>query len=86
MKLPRVLCLHRTKDSFTDQDIHFFFLKNFNFKNEDIQRNFRFCNKEQLRRDIVCFQLPERFRSMYRHVFRAEELLLVCAVLFTFSS
>jgi len=62
MNLPRIISLHRSIDSFID---------------EDIPNNFRFSSKEQLRRLIVCFQMPDEFRSKYRHVFRCEELLLV---------
>jgi len=40
MKLPKVLCLHRTIDSFND---------------ENIQRNLRFSSKERLRSIIACF-------------------------------
>ena len=61
-KLPPVIDLHRTIDSFRD---------------EEIPNNFRFRSKSQLSKLIRCFQMPELLRSTQGHVFKSEELLLV---------
>ena len=61
LPLPKIISLMRNIDSFED---------------EDIPPNFRFRNKEQLKRLMQCFQMPEFLRGQYGHKFRMEELLL----------
>ena len=61
-RLPKIVSMMRTIDSFDD---------------EDILTNFRFQNKDQLRRVLICFQMPEFLRNRVGNKFRSEELFLV---------
>ena len=61
-RIPRILNLNRTIDSFLDSNIPIYF---------------RFRNKEQLKRLIVGFRIPDFVYVAETHKFSAEEILLI---------